>query len=99
MSSVSSARVSILVAIMVAVVTIHAQEPQPSPPRRLSKSTELNTLLMKSTFLIEGEASARQIAYGTAFIIGRPLKRDDTRAAFVLVTAKHVLESIVSETA
>jgi hypothetical protein len=68
------------------------QEKQSSPP-------DLNNALMRSTFLIEGKTSATQVGYGTAFLVGRQLKKDPNRSAFVLVTAKHVLEMITENTA
>lgn len=53
---------------------------------------ELNTLLMNSTFRIEGSGKT-----GTVFVIGQPLKKDSTRAFYVLVTANHVLSDIKTD--
>lgn len=50
---------------------------------------ELNTVLMRSTFKLTGEGSL-----GTAFIIGRPKETNTTYAAYVMVTAAHVLENM-----
>jgi hypothetical protein len=55
---------------------------------------ELNTVLMESTFKIEGDNSV-----GTAFIVGRPSERDTAIAYYVLVTAAHVLNDIESDSA
>jgi hypothetical protein len=55
---------------------------------------ELNTVLMESTFKLQGEGSR-----GTAFIIGRPSKKEPEKAYYVLVTAAHVLDSIRGDTA
>jgi hypothetical protein len=57
------------------------------------EAQELNTLLMRSTFKIAGKTTL-----GTAFIIGRPLAKE-SRAAYVLVTAAHVLRDIDGEEA
>lgn len=53
---------------------------------------ELNTLLMHSTFRIEGSGKT-----GTIFIIGKPTLKDSSQAYYVLVTADHVLNDIKSE--
>ena len=50
---------------------------------------ELNTVLMRSTFMLAGEGSI-----GTAFIIGRPSEKDATWLSYVMVTAAHVLEEM-----
>lgn len=50
---------------------------------------ELNTVLMRSTFKLAGEGSI-----GTAFVIGRPSKKEATKAYYVMVTAAHVLEKM-----
>ena len=59
-------------------------------------STELNTLLMHATFLVNGPAKAvpGKFATGTVFIIGIPHKDEPKVANIVLVTAAHVLEDI-----
>ena len=53
------------------------------------EALELNTVLMRSTFKLEGKGSI-----GTAFIIGRPTKKDTTKAYYVMVTAAHVVEQM-----
>jgi len=55
---------------------------------------ELNTILMRSTFKIQGINST-----GTAFILGKPLKKEPKRAYYVLITATHVLENMKGEKA
>jgi hypothetical protein len=59
---------------------------------------ELNTVLMESTFLIEGPATqggAPGTSIGTVFIVGRPVPSIPLpNAVAVLVTAAHVLEDI-----
>jgi len=55
---------------------------------------ELNTILMNSTFRIQGSGKT-----GTVFIIGRPSIKDTAKAFYVLVTANHVLNDIKTDTA
>lgn len=50
---------------------------------------DLNTILMRSTFRIAGDN-----ALGTIFIMGRPVEKDPSKLAFVLITAAHVLEDM-----
>ena len=54
-----------------------------------STDFELNSILMRNTFLIEGNGSK-----GTAFLIGKPTRPGSEYYWKVLVTAKHVLDSI-----
>lgn len=63
-------------------------------PAYAQDSVEINTVLMRSTFMLSGEGST-----GTAFILGRPSKVDNTRAYYVLVTATHVLSEMRGERA
>jgi hypothetical protein len=64
---------------------------------------ELNTVLMESTFKIEGKNALGQPTLGTAFIMGRPYVHppaDQTnRGVFVVITAAHVFEEMNGETA
>lgn len=64
---------------------------------------ELNTVLMESTFKIEGRDAAGQPILGTAFIMGRlfqkPPADQPTRAGYVLITAAHVLAEMQGDTA
>jgi len=55
---------------------------------------ELNSAMMRNTYKIEGDGSI-----GTCFLIGKPLKKDPTRAHYVLVTAAHVFENMKGEEA
>jgi hypothetical protein len=60
---------------------------------------DINTVLMQSTFRIHGPAvDGTGTSVGTVFIVGRPIKDQPKRGAYVLVTAAHVLESIKGET-
>src|SRR6266446_5228396 len=53
---------------------------------------------MQSTFRIHGPATdGTGNSVGTIFIVGRPIKDQPQRGAYVLVTAAHVLESIKGE--
>jgi len=77
---------SVLIALVAFTCAVsYAQEKGP---------TELNTLLMESTFKIEGLGSL-----GTAFVLGRPFPNEPSKARYVLVTAAHVLEDIKGDTA
>ncbi len=58
------------------------------------KPFEINTVLMQSTFKIEGKNST-----GTVFVIGRPHSKNPEMSRFTLVTAAHVLEDIKEDTA
>jgi Trypsin-like peptidase domain len=55
---------------------------------------DFNTILMRSTFKIEGKGSS-----GTAFILGKPMQTDPKRGHFVLITAAHVLAQMQGEDA
>lgn len=63
-------------------------------PAFAQATMDINTVLMRSTFMLSGEGST-----GTAFILGRPSKTDSTRAHYVLVTAAHVLNAMRGERA
>lgn len=58
------------------------------------ENIELNTILMKCTFRIEGSGKT-----GTVFILGKPSRNDSTKAFYVLVTANHVLNDIKTDNA
>jgi len=55
---------------------------------------DINTMLMRSTFKLEGNGSI-----GTAFILGKPMPKEPNRAYFVMVTAAHVLNQMKGEKA
>lgn len=59
-----------------------------------SQETDLATALMTSTVKIEAPGSV-----GTGFLLGQPLKGDPSRAAYVLVTAAHVLAEAKADAA
>jgi hypothetical protein len=74
--------------------------PAPTPPPSDADSDiELNTVLMESTFMIQGQ-SAHGAALGTVFIVARPIPNTTPpRGYLVLVTAAHVLEEMQGDTA
>src|SRR5229473_1583164 len=84
------------VAIGVAVLRLVA-----SPQNE--KDFELNTVLMKSTFKLEGHTAQGQPTIGTAFIMGRPYSHPPAdqpqKARYVLITAAHVLNEMQGDTA
>jgi len=55
---------------------------------------ELNTILFESTFKIEQSIGPTSAIIGTTFVVGRPYPNDPTKARYVLVTAKHVLDAM-----
>jgi S1-C subfamily serine protease len=62
-------------------------------------NVELNTILMQSTFMIEGK-SVQGSTQGTVFIMGRPYPSSkQVRYRYVLVTAAHVLEGMQGDSA
>jgi hypothetical protein len=66
-----------------------------------SKLLELNTILMESTFRLQGPDKniKGNTSFGTAFLIGKPLPAPSNSAYYVLVTAAHVLDGIDGDTA
>lgn len=60
---------------------------------------DINTILMQSTFKIQGSNAQGQIVLGTAFVVVRPVPERPSAGWYVLVTAAHVLEDIQSESA
>ncbi len=89
-------------------IRLSAQTPTPSTqqsaPVRKSHETELDNMLMQSTFKIQSIGLPGQApSLGVAFIMGRPLSHPGpdrpNEARFVLITAAHVLEGILGDTA
>jgi S1-C subfamily serine protease len=67
--------------------------PNPAPPKE-EPDIELNSVLMESTFMIQGQ-SAQGPTIGTMFMIGRPIPNTTpVKARYVMVTAAHVLEQM-----
>lgn len=56
------------------------------------RTVELNTILMESTFKIEGRN-----AIGTGFVLGRPYLKEPKKLRYVLVTAAHIFEENIGE--
>jgi hypothetical protein len=81
-----------LLSVVLSLASSNTAGQAPAPASQSQQ--DLNTTLMQSTFMIRGKTADGNIVYGTGFVIGRPLKRDPTTGVSVLVTAKHVLESI-----
>ncbi|HZV88979.1 MAG TPA: hypothetical protein VFF95_15625 [Candidatus Binatus sp.] len=77
---------------------------QQSGPSRKSHETELDNMLMQSTFKIQSIGLPGQpSSLGVAFIMGRPLLHPaqdrPNEARFVLITAAHVLDGIPGDAA
>jgi len=69
-------------------------------PCQEQKIPELNTILMESTFKIQGPKKGEHgsTSFGTTFLVGKP-KPEGKEAYYVLVTAAHVLDEIDGDTA
>jgi S1-C subfamily serine protease len=88
-----------LVTLLALVLAFVAQNGPASPPPQ--KPAELNTLMMESTFKIEGPSTDApgQTAIGTGFLVGKPMPNNPARSYFVLVTSAHVLADIKGDAA
>jgi hypothetical protein len=95
----------LLVILLTLQMWAQQQPAQPASTAPASPATnEINTLLMESTFLIQGPSSKlgeeNKSRFGTGFVMLRPVKEGlapDWK--IVLVTAKHVFEDIKGDTA
>jgi hypothetical protein len=57
--------------------------------------TDINTIMMKSTFKLSGESSDNNAnVYGTGFLVGVPGTNNDSLFYTILVTAKHVFDDM-----
>jgi S1-C subfamily serine protease len=75
------------------------QAPTPPPAPKEEPDIELNTVLMESTFLIQGQSPQGPII-GTVFVIARPVPNSTPQVGrLVMVTAAHVLEQMQGDTA
>lgn len=90
--------------LLILILSIQTWAQQPAlPTHPVTESTpEINTVLMESTFYIQGPSALpgeeSKNRYGAAFVMIRPIK-DSSAGQFVLVTAKHVFEDIRGNTA
>src|SRR5712692_4223465 len=76
------------------LMSAHGQVPPQNP-----RDVALNSVLMESTFKIEGRNNLGQPIIGTGFVMGRPYPQNPLRARYVLITAAHVLEEMQGQTA
>jgi S1-C subfamily serine protease len=82
--------------------TVFGQVPTPSQPSTPApvpssqEDVELDTILMQTTFLIEGPSAQRGLtSFGTAFIVALPIPNTTPpQGSVVLLTAGHVLNEI-----
>ena len=58
-------------------------------PAMAADSTDISSILMRSTFRIQDEKS-----FGTVFIMGEPILGQPGRGSYVLITAAHVLNDM-----
>ncbi len=63
----------------------------------VSEFYEINTVLMETTFRIEGKNIKGETKTGTVFVIGKPEGEDSTKSRSVLVTAAHVFDDIAED--
>jgi hypothetical protein len=64
------------------------------------ETPDINTVFMRSTFKLAGKAAGRNASnMGTVFILAKPSVADPRKAHFVMVTAGHVLKSMVGDEA
>ena len=73
--------------------------PVDPPASEQEEDIELNTVLMESTFMIQGQSTQGPVL-GTVFILARLMPNTTPpQGRYVLVTAAHVLEQMQGETA
>ena len=85
---------AIILLLLTGMIACTANGQDKPPVAQPQGETELNTVLMESTFRIESQNSV-----GTAFVMGRPFPNDSAKAAYVLITAAHVLEEMQGDMA
>jgi hypothetical protein len=74
---------------------------QASASAPVQQPFEINTVLMESTFYLEGPSAKEhdKVAIGSGMVVLRPCGANaPDRAAYVLVTAAHVLNEISGDT-
>jgi hypothetical protein len=84
--------------LLLAALPLTTAYPQSQSDRPIDQE-DINTILMQSTFKIEGPNGQGQSVQGTAFIVARPIPDHPLTALYVLVTAAHVLEDMPSDNA
>jgi hypothetical protein len=89
-------RISRLLGVLVTMtIAANCATAEAAPQERF----EINTQLMESTFQVLGSAKqAGATTSGTVFLMGKPVGNEG-HASFVLITAAHVLDDIVGDTA
>jgi hypothetical protein len=98
--------ITILAIVVFAAANAFCQNQAPNQdkfPRAGGEDIELNTVLMESTFRIEGKNAQGQPTMGTAFVMGRPFPNQTAnqppKGRYVLITAAHVLEEMQGDMA
>ena len=88
-------------ALLLVVASLAPAQKTSTETPTASAIPELNTILMETTFRIQGpkKGQPNSIAYGTCFFVGKPVPADPTRAYYVMVTAAHVLDDIEGDIA
>ena len=62
-------------------------------------SQNLHEVMMRATYQIIGFNDEGNYSNGSCFFVGKPVRHDSTKLYYVLVTARHVLESITKDEA
>ncbi|MGC2476180.1 MAG: trypsin-like peptidase domain-containing protein [Candidatus Sulfotelmatobacter sp.] len=92
-----------LLVLLVLASQLSAQQPASPAKTNAPHSPEINTVLMESTFYIQGPSARpgeeRKNRFGAAFVMLRRAKAESDAGQFVLITAKHVFEDIKGDTA
>lgn len=63
------------------------------------EALDISSILMRSTFKIEGRNSGNTLTMGTVFVMGKSDSVNAAYARYVLITAAHVLQGIAADTA
>lgn len=85
----------LLVLLVASMSTALGQStPQSQSPQ---KPFDLNTVMMESTFRIEGQAPNGAQVIGTGFLMGRPLVKKPGEGRVVLITAAHVFNDMAGD--
>jgi Trypsin-like peptidase domain len=90
--------------LLCVLLSVQAWGQQPaSPTDKVPSTPEINTILMESTFFLQGpsarEGEENMTRFGTGFIMARPAKQDSAVWQIILITAKHVFDDIKGDTA
>jgi len=93
----------LLLLIGLTAFSLSLQDAKPAPPEPPKKTDDVDTQMMRTTFRIWGpsQADPTKAWTGTAFLMAKPLPTpaEPERAAYVCITAGHVLQGIAGDLA